>query len=100
MDNSILPKSGFRYLAALQDLLHVFLNNFEMAIFFLFFYLFTIFLLYYVNVVFKKQEPLIKWFFTGFVRFQHRCKMSGVILNCAKKRLKGNPSRICSDRFL
>ena len=31
-----------------------------------------------------------KWFFTAFVRFKHRCKMSGVILKCAKSISKGN----------
>ena len=62
-----------------QDLFHVFLNNFEMAIFLLFFNLFTILFLYYINAIFKKREALIKWFFTVFVRFKHRCKMSGVI---------------------
>ena len=68
----------------LRDLFHVFLNNFEMAIFLLFFNLFTIFELHYVNVIFKKREPLTKWPFSAFVRFKHRCKMSGVILKCAK----------------
>ena len=64
-----------------------------MAIFLLFFKLFIIFFLHYVSVIFKKREPLIKLFFTAFVRFKLRCKMSGVILKCAKKRLKGESSR-------
>ena len=67
-----------------QDLCHVFLNNFEKAKFLFFFILFTIFFTHSVNVIFKKRELLTKWFFTAFVRFKHRCKMSGVILKCAK----------------
>ena len=76
-----------------QDLFHVFLNNFEIVIFLLFFKLFIVFFLHYVSVIFKKREPLIKLVFTAFVRFKLRCKMSGVILNGAKKRLKGESSR-------
>ena len=83
-----------------QDLFHDFLNNFEMAIFLLFFHLFIISFLHYVNVIFKKREPLIKWFFAAFVRFKHRYKMSGDIFMCAKKPLKGNHQGICSDSFL
>ena len=65
-----------------------------MAIFILFFMLFIIFFLHYVSVIFKKRESLIKLLFTAFVCFKKpRCKMSGVILKCAKKRLKGESSR-------
>ena len=56
-----------------------------MAIFLLFFKLFIIFFLHYVSVIFKNREPLLKLFFTAFVRFKLRCKMSGVILKPAKK---------------
>ena len=77
----------------LQDRFHVFLNNFEIVIFLLFFKLFIVFFLHYVSVLFKKREPLIKLDFTAFVRFKLPCKMSGVILNGAKKRLKGESSR-------
>ena len=69
-----------------QDLFHVFLNNFEMFFFLLFFKLFIIIFLHYVSIIFKKRKPLIKLFFTAFVRFKLRCKMSGVILKCAKKK--------------
>ena len=68
----------------IQDLFRVFLNNFEMAIFFLFFELFIIFCLHYVSVIFKKRELLIKLFFTASVRFKLLCKMSSVILKRAK----------------
>ena len=34
----------------------------------------------------KKREPLIKLFFSAFVRFKLRCKMSGIVLKCAKKK--------------
>ena len=37
-----------------------------------------------MSVIFNKWEILIKLFFTVFVRFKLRCKMSGVILKCAK----------------
>ena len=47
-----------------QDLFHVFLNNFEMAIFLLFFKLFIIFFLHYGCVILKRREPLINLFFT------------------------------------
>ena len=53
----------------IQDLFHVFLNNFEMAIFLLFFKLFIIFFLRYARVIFKKREPLIKLFFKAFLNF-------------------------------
>ena len=76
-----------------QDLFHVFLNNIEIAIFLLFFKLFIVFFLHYVSVIVKKREPLIKLVFTAFVRFKLRCKMSGVLLNGAKKRFKGESSR-------
>ena len=69
----------------IQGLFHVFLNNIEMAIFLLFFKLYIIFFLHYVSVIFEKREPLIKLFFTVFVRRKLRCKMSGVILKCAKR---------------
>ena len=68
----------------IQDRFHVFLNNFEMAIFLLFFKLFIIFFLHYVSVIFKKREPLIKLFVTAFVCLKLCCKMSGVILKRAK----------------
>ena len=61
------------------------MNNFEIVIFLLFFKLFVIFFLNYVNVIFKKRVPLIKVAFTAFVHFKLHCKMSGVILNGAKK---------------
>ena len=64
-----------------------------MAIFLLLFKLFIIFILHYVSIIFKKLEPLIKLFFTAFVRFMLRYKMSGVILKCVIKRLKGESSR-------
>ena len=76
-----------------QDLFYVFLNNFEIAIFLLFSKLFINFFLHYESVIFKKREPLIKLFFTAFIRFKLRYKMSGVVLKCAKKRLKGESSR-------
>ena len=63
-----------------------------MAIFLLFFKLFIIVLLHYVSVIFKKREPLIELFLTAIDRYKHRCKMSGVILQCAKKREKGESS--------
>ena len=88
-----LSSNPFSLHHLLHNLFHVFLNNFEKAIFLLFFNLFTIFSLHYINVIFKKRESLIKWFCTGFVRFKQRCKMSGVILKCAKKCLKGKSSR-------
>ena len=56
-----------------------------MAIFHLLFKLFIIFFLHYISVIFKKREPLIKLFYTAFVCCNLRCKMSGVILKCAKK---------------
>ena len=84
----------------IQDVFHVFLNNFEMDIFLLLFKLFIIFILHNVSVIFKNREPLIKLFFTTFVCFKLRCKMGGVILKNAKKRLKEEASRICSDSFL
>ena len=68
----------------IQDLFHDFLNNFEMAIFLLFFKLFIILFLHYVCVISKKREPLIKLFFTAFVHFKLRCKMNDVIVKCAK----------------
>ena len=71
-----------------------------MAIFLLFFKLFIIFFLHYVSVIFKKREPLTKLFFTAFVRFKLRCKMSGVILKCAKSVEKGSHQEICNDSFL
>ena len=52
-----------------QDLFHVFLNNFEKSIFLLFFNVFILFYLHYVSVILKKREPLIKLFFSDFVRF-------------------------------
>ena len=55
-----------------------------MAIFLLFFKLLIIFFLHYVSVIFKKREPLIKLFFTAFVRFKRHFKMSGVILSVEK----------------
>ena len=51
------------------------------------------FFFHYVSVILKKLEPLIKLLFTAFVRFKLRCKISGVILKCAKKRLNGESSR-------
>ena len=68
----------------IRDPFHVFLNNFETAIFLLFFKLFIIFFLHYVSGIFKKREPLIKLFFTAFVRFKLRCKMCDVILKRAR----------------
>ena len=73
------------------DLFHVFLNNFEMAIFLYIFKLFIIFFLHYVSVIYKKREPLIQ--FTAVVHFKLRYKMRGVILKCAKKLLKAESSR-------
>ena len=67
-----------------------------MAIFLLFFKVF-IFSFY---IIFKKREPLIKLFFTAFVRLKLRCKMSGVILKCAKERLRGSDQEICNESFL
>ena len=43
-------------LKTVQDLFHVFLNNFEMAIILLFFKLFIIFFLHYISAIFKKWE--------------------------------------------
>ena len=71
-----------------------------MAVFLLFFNLFTIFFLHFVNVMLKKWEPLIKWFFTSFSRFKRCCKMSGVILKCAKMHLNGKTPNIWIDSFL
>ena len=85
---------------SIQELFHVFLNNFEMAIFLLFFKLFIIFFLHNVSVIFKKRERLIKLLFIAFVRFKLRCKMSGVILMCAKSVRKGNHQEMCNDSFL
>ena len=66
-----------------------------MAIILLFFKLFIILFTLCNGNIKKKREPLIKLFFTAFVRFKLRCKMSGVILKCAKrkKRLKGESPR-------
>ena len=77
----------------IQDLFHVSLDKFEMAIFLLFFQLFIIFFLHYVSVILKKRKPLVKLFFPAFVRFKLRCKMSGVTFECARNRLKGESSR-------
>ena len=44
----------------IQDLFHVFLKNFEIAIFILFINLFTLLFSRYVNVILKKWEPPIK----------------------------------------
>ena len=46
------------HLHFVRDQFHVFLNNFEMAIFLSFFKLFIIFFLHHVSVIFKKREPL------------------------------------------
>ena len=67
-----------------------------MAILLLIFNLFIIFFLHYVSVIFKKREPLIKLFFTSFVRFKLRCKISGVILKCAKRGVIKKLSMIVS----
>ena len=44
----------------IQDLFHVSLDKFEMAIFLLFFQLFIIFFLHYVSVILKKTETTSK----------------------------------------
>ena len=82
---SMITGLRFSLFRLIQDLFHVFLNNFEKVIFLLCFKLFIIFFLHYVSVIFKKREPQIKLFFTAFVHFKLRCKMSGFILKCAKK---------------
>ena len=69
-----------RYYGPYTRSVSCFLNNFEIAIFLLFFKLFIVSFLYYVNVIVKKREPLMKLVFTAFVRFKLRCKMSGVII--------------------
>ena len=71
-----------------------------MAIFLLFFKLFVVFFLHYVSVIFKKWEPLIKLFFTAFVRFKLRCKMSGVILNGTKKVFERGVIKKSTMQFL
>ena len=86
----------FPYCLTIQDLFHVFLNNFEIVIFLLFFKLFIVFFLHYVSVIFKKRKSLIKLVFTAFVCFKLRCKMSGVILNGAKKAFERGAIKKCA----